>query len=75
MHLKLHQCLEAIAVLCIENLCSSDLILLQLADWQIDSAAPRVFADVANDVRQLKGEPEFFCVDQRTFIGVAKDAG
>jgi hypothetical protein len=47
--------------------------LLQLVHRQVDAAAQRVFADVADDVGELKRQPELVGV-LRGLPGLAEDA-
>ena len=75
--LELHEFREALAVaFCAEaEFVGFDFELLQLIHRQVDAAALRVFADIANDVGQLQGLAEFVGVLCGALIGLAKDAG
>src|SRR5664279_3078468 len=58
LHLKGHQCLEARSHALLEQLGARHLESGHFVLWQIDAAAPRILADIANAVGELEGDPE-----------------
>ena len=49
--------------------------LLQFIQRQVDAAAPRIFADVADDVGELEGDAQVVRVLQGLAVGVAENLG
>src|ERR1022692_6972 len=73
LHLKSHQCLEFRGDALLEQLGARDAEPRHLVLRQIDAAAPRVFADVANDIGELKRDSEIACVSARGIVGITED--
>ena len=74
--LELHQRREALAVACaFEDLGGLDVEPLQLVHRQVDAAAARVVADVANDVGELHRQAEAVRVVDRRRVRAAEDVG
>lgn len=73
--LKAHQRAEAFGMDAVEDIGGLDLELLQFIDRQVDAAAPRVVADVADDVGELERQSQLAGIVQRARILVAEHAG
>ncbi|KAG0778344.1 hypothetical protein G6F22_011289 [Rhizopus arrhizus] len=73
--LELHQGVEAVRILAIQDVRGLDLELLHVIDGDVDAAAAGVVADVPDDVGHLERQAQLFGVDQRLGIAVAEDAG
>ena len=57
----------------LKNIRGGDAVPLELILRQIDAAAPRVFADIADDIGQLEGDTEVACVFARRGFSVAEN--
>ncbi len=71
--LELHQCDEAVRVLALQNLVRLDVKLLQLIDGQVNAATQRIFTHVADDVGELKSQPQLVRVGGGRLVGLAKN--
>src|SRR6266849_3880183 len=73
LHLKRHQRLEPRTVAMLQQLGAGNPESLHFVLRQINAAATRVLADIANDVGELKGDSKIACVDARGDVGIAED--
>src|SRR6202040_1055777 len=73
LHLKRHQWLEPRTDAMLQQLGAGNPESLHFVLRQIDAAATRVFADIADDVGELKGDSKIACVDAGGEVGIAED--
>ena len=79
--LKAHERIKALgkvglaALAALDELVRLDVELLQVVDRQIDATTHGVFAHVANDVGELKGQPQLVRVGSGLGVGLPKNAG
>ena len=72
--LELHQGLKARRGAALQHIRGFDIELLQLVDRKVNATSHRVFADIANDVGQLKCQAQRVGIVKGLGMGVTKDA-
>ena len=70
--LKAHEGGETVGIRALQNLVRLHIKLLQLADGQVNAAQHGVFTHVADDVGELKRQPQRVCVLGGALVGLAK---